>query len=150
MKKALTLLFLILSISNIYATEPQVAEYFEPKIAKIQDKLDKCSNNGKITINTLIIDDKEIIEMLWVVDCLSGMNIVYYSNENALFSEKFDCLKDWYFLNKDKLSMDLINEAKALTIGNELMDKSSSYIRHKQLINRIKIRNIDYLKFKNE
>lgn len=150
MKKLIINLLLILLTISSYGIEPEVSKYFEPKIAKIQNKLDEYSNNGKITINAIIIEDKDVIEMLWVVDCLSGMNIVYYSNENALFSEKFDCLKDWYFLNKNKLSMDLINEAKALTVGDELINKSSSYIRHKQLIDRIKIRNIDYYKFKYE
>lgn len=147
--KSVVLLIILWTNKLLFCIEPDVAKYFNTNIDYIETEYKSQLLNNKNSLNELTINDKNTIEFLITIDCISDLNLLDFHNTNKLKIHKFNLLKDWYFLNKDKLSMDLINEAIAL---NHLLlndyyfifaDTTTYDVRYNNFVKRLKRRNID-------
>lgn len=132
-----------------FCVEPDVAKYFETHLENIETEYRKQLNNSKKHPIEIIINDTSTIDFLVTIDYINELNLVNFHDINKLKTDKFNLLKDWYFLNKDKLSIDIINEARSLSqllINDYLFiyaDTTTFEVRHNRFLKRLKRRNID-------
>ncbi len=96
--------------TTICYAESSIETYFTQNIDTIQNIFDIQNSDGLIVVESVNLTD-EMSEFCRVVDLLSEKFVFDIHNPYKLKRKDFNLIKDWYFINKDKLTWDLIKDA---------------------------------------